>query len=60
MKKCQSCNGNKTVLGMGNMREDCKPCSGKGFMPEVEPIKVTAEHIKEKTKEKAKNERNDK
>lgn len=53
MKKCQSCSGNKTVLGMGNMREDCKPCKGKGFIEEVEPVK-------EKTKEKAKNDSNGK
>ncbi len=46
MKKCTRCDGQKYINGMGNMREKCKPCDGKGFVPEIEPIKITAEHIK--------------
>lgn len=35
MKRCRICVGQKYVYGMGNMREKCKPCDGKGFMPEI-------------------------
>ena len=37
MEKCKNCNGNKHILGMGNMREKCKPCDGKGFIAFKEP-----------------------
>lgn len=39
MTRCKVCEGRKTVLGMGNMRETCNSCDGKGFLPE-EKIKI--------------------
>lgn len=35
MISCKLCEGRKTFLGMGGMREKCKKCDGKGFMPET-------------------------
>lgn len=42
MIKCSRCNGHKTILGMGNMRENCKECEGKGFIEDkaIPPIDV--------------------
>lgn len=47
MKRCLVCEGNKTVIGMGNMKEKCKACNGKGFLPETEKV-----NVKEKEKQK--------
>lgn len=52
MKKCLTCQGHKYTLGMGNMKEDCKICDAKGFISEVEPVKVTCEHVVKKKKGK--------
>lgn len=43
MRRCKVCEGRKTVYGMGSMKEECKTCSGKGFMPE--PKKEEAQTI---------------
>ena len=40
MKVCLTCNGNKTTSGMGHMKEKCKNCDGKGFVSDVESLKV--------------------
>ena len=32
MIKCEKCKGDKFVMGMGNMREKCTSCGGKGFV----------------------------
>jgi DnaJ-class molecular chaperone len=37
--RCQACNGEKKVMGMGGMKEKCSPCSGTGFIEEKEEIK---------------------
>jgi len=50
MKRCRTCFGQKYINGMGNMREKCHDCKGKGFVSEEEPLKVNA---KEKTKKSA-------
>lgn len=48
MRKCKICQGQKTVYGMGNVREKCKECNGRGFLPDaVEPAKETKK-MKEK------------
>lgn len=47
MRKCKICQGQKTVYGMGSVREKCKECNGRGFFPDaIEPEK------KEKDKNK--------
>jgi DnaJ-class molecular chaperone len=48
MRKCQRCSGHKYVNGMGNMREKCKSCDGKGFLSEAEPLKMRSEIKKSK------------
>lgn len=52
MKKCRTCNGTKTIYGMGNMKEKCKPCDGKGFITDEELVKAkTSSSKKPKGKE---------
>ena len=50
MKTCLICQGQKFVYGMGNMREKCKNCDGKGFIKDKieEPISMTTKKSKEK------------
>jgi len=36
MKDCSTCRGNKTINGMGGMKEKCKACSGTG-KEKIEP-----------------------
>lgn len=31
MKNCTTCNGHKTVTGMGHMKEKCPLCKGTGL-----------------------------
>lgn len=40
MKVCRTCNGNKTISGMGHMKEKCKNCDGKGFVSDTVRAKV--------------------
>lgn len=37
MKKCNKCNGHKTILSMGGIRLKCEECKGIGFMIEAKP-----------------------
>lgn len=29
--RCEICNGSKSILGLGNMLQSCKACSGVGY-----------------------------
>jgi DnaJ-class molecular chaperone len=40
MKVCRTCYGNKTISGMGHMKEKCKNCDGKGVVSETVRAKV--------------------
>jgi DnaJ-class molecular chaperone len=35
MIKCDRCQGDKVIIGMGAMKEKCTNCKGKGFVEEV-------------------------
>lgn len=48
MKKCSVCHGQKHINGMGNMREKCKACEGKGFLADAKPIEVIVPATKKK------------
>lgn len=37
--KCEKCNGDKFIMGMGAMKEKCSNCKGKGFV-EKEVLKT--------------------
>jgi DnaJ-class molecular chaperone len=52
MAVCNKCNGNKTILGMGSMKEKCPACKGVGSITET-PKKAKPESKKsEKPKDK--------
>jgi hypothetical protein len=40
LKKCDSCNGQKKITGLGMLMHDCKPCSGIGWIDEL-PVTET-------------------
>ena len=42
-KKCQTCKGIKTIMGLGFIREKCKNCGGAGFIEEHEVYLDTSE-----------------
>lgn len=53
MIRCVVCEGRKTILGMGSMKEDCKSCAGKGFMPETsvaQSVEILDKVFKQKLK----------
>lgn len=54
MKVCRTCNGNKTISGMGHMKEKCSNCDGKGFVSDVVPKKAEPIKVKPSTVKKPK------
>lgn len=49
MKKCEICKGDRYSSIMGGMREKCKSCDGKGFIP----VGATQPQPKKKTEKKS-------
>lgn len=54
MTKCTRCNGHKTIIGMGHMKEKCPECKGLGLL-----VKLTL-NAEEKTTTKNKTNAKDK
>jgi len=50
MSRCTACLGQKQVYGMGNMREKCKSCNGKGFLKDSETSKPKPKENNQKGK----------
>lgn len=51
MQKCRTCNGQKFVYGMGNIKDKCKECDAKGFIDEVKIVVFDKEPAEEVFKE---------
>lgn len=49
MTKCKICEGHKYIYGMGNVREKCQDCEGKGFISKaVQNAKLIEKQKKDK------------
>lgn len=47
-ERCKSCNGLGKKMGVGFVKKKCVPCSGKGQIKRLAPIKDTPEIVKMK------------
>ena len=56
--RCESCNGHKNIISLGNILKACTKCNGLGFIEQKEKANEETEQIikKKPTKKKTKRE----
>lgn len=45
INRCPSCNGSKSIIGLGSMLQKCKACNGVGYLNPINDIDIDEDDV---------------